>query len=153
MVLFRLGEVSSSSALAWIGYARVALRDAVTAPDGVHLSDDVVAALERLLDDWAAQAREGPSLLLSLEMPAEELEFLSHAFLLVSSYLADRADERGYDISPPEGHAFYEALSDAVIAALEFSGEQSSTEFAQVLRGSWPRTDRLDPDGRNAAAG
>lgn len=30
-------------------------------------------------------------------------------------------------------------------STLEFSDESSSTEFAEVLRDNWPRTDRLAP--------
>jgi len=82
-----------------------------------------------------------------VEMPAEELEHLGHVFLQVSQYAVDKADRRGFDVSPPESDEFFAALSEAVIAALEFSGEDSATEFATGLRSDWPRTDRLLSDG------
>ena len=80
-------------------------------------------------------------------MPADQLEHLGHVFLQVSRYSIDKADRRGFDVSPPEADEFFAALSEAVIAALEYSGEESTAEFATGLRNDWPRTDRLLPDG------
>lgn len=145
MVQVQLCEVPSESALAWTCYARRAVREAVADPEGVQLSRGILSMIGRFLDDWEARALKGPTLRLSVEMHTEELESLTHAFFLLSQYATAEADRRGYDISPPEGDEFYAALSDAVIATLEFSGESSATEFAGVLRDTWPRTERLSP--------
>ncbi len=146
MVQFRLCEVPSSSAIAWIGFARQVVAEARTAKE-VFLPPETEAVIEGHLDEWETQAALGPSLSLRVDMPADELEHLGHIFLQLARYSIDQADRRGYDISPPESDEFFAALSEALIAALEFSGESSATEFATGLRDSWPRTDRLLPDG------
>lgn len=146
MVQFRLCEVSSSSAIAWIGFAREVLAE-VKSESEVFLPPETAAAIEGHLDEWETRATLGPSLSLQVDMPADELEHLGHVFLQLSRYSIEQADRRGYDISPPESDEFFAALSEAVIGALEFSGEDSSTEFATGLRDAWPRTDRLLPDG------
>jgi hypothetical protein len=143
MLHLRVCEVPSASALAFMDYARGALREAVEGPDAIAIAPGVDRMIEDFIDEWEDQARQGPTLSLSIEISAEQLEFLSHAFLQISEWATTRADERGFDVSPPEGDEFYAALSDATIAALEFSGNDSSTEFASVLRQNWPRVDRL----------
>jgi hypothetical protein len=113
----------------------------------VSIPADTLAAVEGHLDEWATQATLGPNLSLQVEMPSDELKHLSHVFLKVSQYSIDKADRRGFDVSPPEVNEFFAVLSEAVITALEYSGEQSAAEFATGLRNDWPRTDRLLPDG------
>lgn len=146
MVQFRLCEVPSSSALAWISHARAVLREVASDPE-MSLPADTLAVLEGHLDEWEMQANFGPKLSLQIDLPSEELEHLSHVFVQVAQYSVDQADRRGFDVSPPESDEFFAALSEAVIAALEYSGEASAAEFAVGLRNDWPRTDRLLPDG------
>lgn len=135
----------SSSALAWIGFARSAIDAAVAGGDDQQtLTPEVEAQMRGLLDSWEADALEGPVLSLSFEIPLEEAEFLVHAFLRLSAHWTTAADRRGFDVSPPEGDEFYGALVDAVIAAMEVSEEQSGMEFGTTLRTIWPRFDRLD---------
>lgn len=108
---------------------------------------ETLAVIEGHLDEWEMQAGMGPNLSLQIDMPAEELEHLGHVFLKVSQYAIAQADRRGFDVSPPESGEFFAALSEAMIASLEYSGEDSAAEFAIGLRNDWPRTDRLLPDG------
>lgn len=139
-------EVDSTSALAWIGFARDML-DAVVGDPGISIPAETLAVVQGYLHDWEEQANLGPTMSLQADMPADELEHLGHVFMKVSRYAVDKADERGFDVSPPEADGFFAALSEAVIDALEYSGEGSATEFASGLRNDWPRTDRLLPDG------
>ena len=153
MVYLRVCEVPSASVLAFVAFARESLAEATAADDGVELSPSVMEMMRRYLDEWEKQARDGALVAVSSELDLAELEFLSHAFLQVSTWSTERADERGYDVSPAEADEFYAALSDAVIATLEFAGDDSATEFATVLRNHWPRVDRLHPPGGAEAAG
>lgn len=146
MVQFRLCEVPSSSALAWISFAREMLNEVASDPQ-ISIPAETMTVLNDLLDDWETQATLGPKLSLLVEMPADQLEHLGHVFLQVSTYSVERADQRGFDVSPPEADEFFAALSEAMIAALEYSGEESAAEFATGLRNDWPRTDRLLADG------
>lgn len=146
MINIRVCEVPSASVLAFVSFARWSLREAASEGE-VELSPSVVEMIGRYLDEWEEQAGAGEAVAVSSELEVAELEYLSHAFLQVSTWATERADERGYDVSPPEADEFYAALSDAVIAALEFAGESSATEFATVLRNNWPRVERLHADG------
>ena len=152
MIQIRVCEVPSASVLAFVSFARWSLREA-TEQGGVELSPSVVEMIVRYLDEWEEQAGGGEVVAVSSELEVAELEYLSHAFLQVSTWATEQADERGYDVSPPKADEFYAALSDAVIAALEFAGESSATEFATVLRNNWPRVDRLHPQGEDPGAG
>jgi hypothetical protein len=135
-----MSPVASTAALAWCGYARKALHEAVDdAEHGVELTSDVVPSLERFLDDWEGAATRGPTVTVSFDLSSAEAEYLSHAFFRIAGYLADRARARGFDDAPPEGEAFYSGLVEAVIDALEQSEDGSTAEFADYLRAFWPR--------------
>lgn len=146
MVQFRLCEVRSSSALAWISFAREMLSEVAGDPQ-ISIPAETLVVVHGHLDEWERQAYLSPNLSLQVEIPADELEHLGHVFMQVSRYSIDKADRRGFDVSPPESDEFFAALSEALIAALEYSGEESAAEFATGLRNDWPRTDRLLADG------
>lgn len=146
MVQFRLCEVASAGALAWIGFARKVVGEA-SSKGRPAVPREILEAIFGHLDEWETRAGMDDTISLQIDMPAEEFECLGHAFLQLASYATAAADARGYDISPPESDEFFAALSEAVICALEHCGEESTTEFAIGLRNNWPRTDRLMPDG------
>lgn len=131
----------------WIEFARGALTAAVGAHGAPTIDPPVAARLSRILADWESEATRGPELSLTFEIPDEEAEFLAHAFLLVAEQWTAMADERGFDVSPPEGDEFYAALVDGVIAAMEHADDVSAVEFGEALRNVWPRVDRLEPPG------
>lgn len=144
-----VAPVASASALVWIGYARGALDDAVAAAEVPPVVDpDLETHLRGLLDSWEVSALEGPTLCLSFDFPSDMAQALIHAFLRVADRLTIAADQRGFDVSPPEGDEFYTSLVEAVITALERAEDPSSVEFGTALRSAWPRTDRVErPDG------
>lgn len=146
MVQLRLCEVSSTSAIAWISFARDTLK-AVESDPGISIPAETLTVVEGYLSDWEAQAALGPTLSLQVEIATDELEHLGHVFMKVSQFAVDKADRRGFDVAPLESDEFFAALSEAVIDALEYSGEESAEEFATGLRNDWPRTDRLLADG------
>ena len=133
--------VASASALAWVGYARKALHEAVDEPEKrVELPADVLPILERFLDDWEAQAKAAPSMTLSFDISDDQAEYLSHAFFRVADFLSQRARARGFDDAPQEGEEFYNALVESVIVGLEHGEDESTTEFGDYLRTFWPRS-------------
>ena len=134
-----IGPVSATSVMAWVGYARKALDEVVGEPgsDDVWLPDDTQATFVTYLDRWEEAAVGVDEVHWSGEIPAEEAEYLSHAFFRVASNLANRADQRGFALAPPESQAFYRALVTAFLAALDAEG-QGSREFAEHLRSFWP---------------
>lgn len=140
-----VSPVPSSSALAWIEFARGALEDAVAERDGPPLIDrDLARRLGGLLDSWEVTARLGPVLALSFEVPPDDVEFLAHAFQRISDRWTTAADRRGFDVAPSEGDEFYVALVEAVITGMENAGDVSGVEFGAALRSTWPRVDRLE---------
>jgi hypothetical protein len=137
-----VSPVPSSSALTWIEFAQAALVDELDS-DPPLIDDDLATVLRELLASWAAEAHKGPTLALAFDVPAEEGEFLVHAFLRISDRWTTDADQRGFDVSPQEGDEFYGALVEAVITALELAGDASGVEFGASLRSIWPRIERL----------
>jgi hypothetical protein len=144
-VLVEIGPVTASSVTAWVGYARKALDEVVGEPgsEGVWIPDDTVATFCTYLDTWEAEAARGDSFHWSSDIPADEAEYLSHAFFRIASNLANRAEERGYTMAPPEGEEFYRALVTSFLAALQAEGA-GSAEFSEHLRSFWPGLER-DP--------
>ncbi len=140
----QIGPVPATSVTAWVGYARKALDEVVDEPggDGVWLPDDTVATFVRYLDDWERTAGRDETFRWTSDIPADEAEYLSHAFFRVASNLAARAEKRGYKMAPPEGEEFYRVLVESFLTALDREG-QSSQEFAEHLRSFWPG---LEPD-------
>jgi hypothetical protein len=138
-VRVQIGPVPATSVTAWVGYARKALDAVVDEPggDGVWLPDDTIATFLRFLDDWERTAGRDDVFRWTSDIPADEAEYLSHAFFRVASNLAARAEERGYRMAPPEGDEFYHALVRSFLDALDDEG-QGSQEFAEHLRSFWP---------------
>ena len=134
-----IGPVAADSVTSWVGYARKALDEVVGEPgsDGVWIPDDTIATFTHYLDEWEAGAVGVDEFHWTSEIPADEAEYLSHAFFRIASNLANRAEERGFALAPPESEEFYRALVSAFLAALDAEG-QSSQEFSEHLRSFWP---------------
>src|SRR5262245_31392687 len=77
-VLVDVGPVPSSSARAWIDYARSILRGLDTSGDGVdaEVGPDVVDAFRRYLDDWYRTARRNREFRWVVEIEEERAEYL-----------------------------------------------------------------------------
>lgn len=135
----QIGPVSATSVTAWVGYARKALDETVDAPggDGVWLPDDTVATFVHYLDEWEKAAAGVDEVRWTAEIPADEAEYLSHAFFRIASNLANRAEERGYTLAPPVSEEFYRALVTSFLTALKEEGH-GSDEFSEHLRSFWP---------------
>ena len=138
-MLVEIGPVTATSVTSWVGYARKALDEVLGEPgsDGVWIPDDTVATFTSYLDIWEAEATRGDSFHWTSDIPADEAEYLSHAFFRIASNLAARADERGYTMAPPESQEFYRALVTSFLAALDEEGS-GSAEFSEHLRSFWP---------------
>jgi hypothetical protein len=134
-----IGPVSADSVTAWVGYARKALDEVVGEPgsDGVWIPDDTLGTFAEYLDRWEAAAHGVDEFQWAADIPADEAEYLSHAFFRIVSNLANRADERGFAMAPPESEEFYRALVSSFLAALDAEGP-SSQEFSEHLRSFWP---------------
>jgi hypothetical protein len=144
-VRVQIGPVAATSVTAWVGYARKALDEVVSEPggDGVWLPDDTVATFQHYVDEWERAATGVDEFRWEAEIPADEAEYLSHAFFRVASNLAARAEERGYTMAPPESEEFYRSLVRSFLEALDAEGH-GSQEFAEHLRSFWPG---LEADG------
>ncbi len=138
-MLVDIGPVTSSSVTSWVGYARKALDEVIGDPgtDDVWIPEDTVATFTRYLDTWEAEAAHLDSFHWTSDIPADEAEYLSHAFFRIASNLSARADERGYTMAPPESEEFYRALVTSFLAALAEEGS-GSAEFSEHLRSFWP---------------
>ena len=141
-VRVQIGPVSATSVTAWVGYARKSLDEIVDEPggEGVWLPDDTVDTFVHYLDEWEQAAAGVDEVRWASEIPADEAEYLSHAFFRIASNLANRADERGEaDLRTPmrQSEEFYRALVTSFLAALKAEGH-GSDEFSEHLRSFWP---------------
>jgi hypothetical protein len=138
-VRLQIGPVSATSVRAWVGYAREALAEVLGDPgtDDIWIPQDTVTTFEHYLDEWEAAATGVEEMQWEHEIPADEAEYLSHAFFRIASNLAARAEQRGHAAAPPAAEEFYRCLVTGFLGALEAEG-RGSQEFSEHLRSFWP---------------
>ena len=137
-VEFVVGPVPSRSVTMWIAYARTVLTQATAHRAAIPALDAaLIEEFEHYLDEWEAIATSEPEFIWRTDTDPERLEYLAHSFLQLVEVLDQRANERGYPISPPEGEEFYQALVSSLIAALAAEPD-SSGPFSEQLRERWP---------------
>ena len=140
----QVGPLGSQGVLAWVGYARTVIDEAVSGrkPE-LALTAEVAEAFSGFLDEWQAAAEADERFLWSTEIDPEQVEFLAHAFHHVALALAKAAERRGFGLAPQEGREFYLALVSAFLGALEREGG-AAAEFAEDLGSTWPGLDLDD---------
>lgn len=132
----------ASSVLAWTKYARWVVEDVRDAAEDFHLlvPADALDAFERYLDEWDATARARDPFRWSADVAPETVEYLVHAWFVLATRLAARAEQRGVSLAPPEGEPFYQAVVAAMLDALGAEG-RAQAQFSDHLRGFWPGLD------------
>lgn len=130
-----IGPVDARSARAWLGYAhRVLDQIHELAPGECFTAPDTVALLREFVDSWS-RASASEDFYWDEDLPPERIEFAMHAFQRLVDVLARRAQVHGRT-SPPEGDAFYVAVLQGAMLALESEGPASAA-FAEHLAESW----------------
>jgi hypothetical protein len=134
-----IGPIPAASALAWVGFARMVLTGSGQRDQRVKvdLGDDVAAAFHQYLDEWEDLAAAGGEFKWSIEIDAEHVEYLVHAFYRVAEQMAAAAERRGHTIMPDDAAMFYASLVTGLLDGLEEEG-QSASVFAAELRRFWP---------------
>lgn len=138
-MLVDVGPVPSASVLAWTAYARVVVDELRDLADDFPPPVDVAAldAFTRYLDEWSTVAKGGDPFRWSADLDPATVEYLIHAWFVIANRLAAGAERRGVALSPPEGEAFYQAVVNAILDALEAEG-RSTAQFSDHLRSFWP---------------
>lgn len=131
-----IGPVAGTSARAWLGYAHQVLDEiGDLAPGECFTSPDTVGLLRGFVDSWSLSAM-ADEFHWEQDVPTERIEYAMHAFQRVVEVLARRAEVDGRS-APAEGDAFYLALMNGVLRALE-AESPSSAAFAEHLAEFWP---------------
>lgn len=131
-----IGPVDAGSARAWLGYAEQVLDEVGSlAPGECFTSPDTLDFLRAFVRSWQLSA-VGDVFCWEEDIPAERVEYSMHAFQRVVDVLARRAEVHGR-MAPPEGDAFYLAVLQGVLRALE-TESASSAAFARELAEFWP---------------
>jgi hypothetical protein len=131
-----IGPVDARSAQVWLTYADGVLDELGTmAPGACFTSPDTVEFLRGFVRSWELSVT-GDVFLWEEDIPAERVEYSMHAFHRVVDLMSRRAEEHGRS-APPEGDAFYVAVLQGVLRALE-TESASSAAFARDLAESWP---------------
>lgn len=133
----------ASSVLAWTKYARCVVEDVRDAAEDFHLlvPADALDAFERYLGEWEGVARDGDPFRWAADVEPETVEYLVHAWFVLATRLAGRAQQRGVSLAPTEGEPFYQAVVTALLDALGAEGRAGS-QFSDHLRAFWPGLDR-----------
>lgn len=115
MVPVRIGPVPSSSVLAWSASARQTIETIRRRPE-LDVPPSVVERFDELVASWTDAARSDDLFQWQADLDRDEIQHLSTQWVR----LATIAREPGSEIlpAPPEGQAFYDALAEAMLAAL-----------------------------------
>lgn len=119
-----IGPVPSDSVLMWIAFARTILAQIITQPGayGTELSEVELGAFEAYLDEWELGANRGHIFHWSTDADPDKVKRLADTWLKLAEGMARAAELRGYEIQPPEGRPFNDALVVAVLEALGREG-------------------------------
>lgn len=119
-----VGPVPADSALMWLAYARTVIAQVITRPGayGVDLKPDELAAFEAYLDEWELIANRDTTFHWVTDADPDKVKRLADTWLTLAEGMAVAARKRGYELQPPEGAPFNEALIVAVLTALAGEG-------------------------------
>lgn len=119
-----VGPVPSESVLIWLAFARTILAQVITRPDayGTPLSEVELAAFESYLDEWELEANRDHQFHWVTDADPDKVKRLADTWLHLAEGMAAEAARRGYEIQPPEGKPFNDALILAVLTALAGEG-------------------------------
>lgn len=108
----------------WLAYARTVLAQVISRPDtyGTPPSDDDVAAFEAYLDEWDLLADQDVQFHWVTDADPDKVKRLADTWLHLAEGMAAEAERRGYELQPPEGKLFNDALIVAVLTALASEG-------------------------------
>ena len=114
----------SDSVLMWLAYARTILAQCLTEPGryGVRLRAHEVAAFEAYLDEWDLIANRDMSFHWVTDADPDKVKALADVWYQLTEGMGAEAAKRGYELQPPEGKPFNDALIVAVLEALAAEG-------------------------------
>lgn len=133
----RIGPVPSSSAQVWIrntlGLLRAirAHRDELT----IDVPDEALATFTRFLHQWLATATESETFFWAARAEITTVQSLMEHWGAIDRLTDDDLALMDCHWSPPEGQPFFEALTMAVLAALE--GHAATQQLAGTLESQW----------------
>lgn len=135
----QVGPVTSGGVTLWVAYARTVVAQALSHSDPLigAIPSEAIEGFESFLGIWDELADKDTEFLWIADLDPEQIEFLAHAWFGMATALANRAEKRGFPISPPEGDEFYQALVRALLDGLAQEG-RSLAEFSEQLRDAWP---------------
>ena len=131
-----VGPVSSAAARVWIANTRHLLACLRDRPDVLDppVPEDVLDAFEGFLDDWARSADTEEFLWVG-RAPAEEVSRLVGHWAAVDSMTNEQLEHLGCSWSPPEGAAFFAALTEGTLKAL--AAHERTQELSARLSRQW----------------
>ena len=127
-----VGPVERTSAHAWIGWTKDALRRIrCQSPSASALPTRVLDDVDSYLDVWDDATLAGGDVVeCRMDVDPEELQYLTYAIYNLDLHLADQAE-------PTEGHSFHVVLvRDLLLTLAQVSPSQAA--FAAQLRPTWP---------------
>ena len=108
----------------WLAYARTVLAQCITHPGmyGTSLLPDQIAAFESYLDEWDLIANRDMTFRWSTDVDPDKVKQLADVWMQLTEGMGVAAAKRGFELQPPEGKVFNDALIVAVLEALASEG-------------------------------
>jgi hypothetical protein len=137
-----VGPAPAASARAWTGWAGEVLRALRSEPGTTAaLPPPMLASVGSYVELWAGtSATRGDTFRWSVDVDADELEYLTNGLYQVDLRVADQGHRCPVRPEPKEAQAFHVLLVEALLFALAQEGP-SRAAFADQLRAAWPVAD------------
>jgi DNA-binding NarL/FixJ family response regulator len=132
-----VGPVDSTAALVWIDNTKEILEAVRRHPDVLDetVPDDVLQAFAGFLDNWREVAATNSTFSWVARAAAAEVNHLIESWAVIDGLSDEALHELGCHWSPPEGAAFFAALTHGVLVALDSHAE--TRRLADALRTTW----------------
>lgn len=135
----KIGPVPSASAIAWIDNA-MRIVDALRSRPGLldrPVPPEVFDAFSRFLHVWRDIAGTNDEFFWAARADPASVGALLEAWAAIGRVPPERLEEIGCRRSVPEGRPFYEAVTEAILAAVERF--DATSELAATLSRQWRR--------------
>jgi CheY-like chemotaxis protein len=134
-----VGPVCARSAQAWITNTRKILVAVANRPDviGTEIPDDVQQMYHSFLDEWETLAATTDEVVLLLRATPSDIYRLAHYWGAIDAISDEGIAHLGVTWAPPEGAAFFEALTAGVLDALQ--RHEETKRLGERLGSQWER--------------
>lgn len=131
----RVGPVSSAAARAWITNSKKIAAAVADHPEVIEVSSEILDTLRSLLDEWEVLARDPGEFAWVARLDPDDLTRLVEEWATIDDMDDQQLERLGVHWSPPEAKPFFQALTGAVLYALQ--RHEQTQQLADRLTEQW----------------